>query len=422
MDTSVYIMAGGSGTRLAPLSLDFNNCLPKQFLAFVSDKTMLQETVLRVPDGCPISIISEKRFEDIVKTQLENVEIEADIISEPFGCNTAAAVLLGCLYDYKKNNDLDRVLFFMPADHIMETIEFFDVFSKAARVAYDSEKIVTIGIVPNRPETGYGYIKVKKNSSISNELNNEIIKDNSEELLKTSYHCDVEKFVEKPDFNTAKKYVESGSYLWNAGIFAFKIKTIFEAMKKNIPKMYNLLFSIKDNLSLENVEKIYTEIKEKGLNISIDYAVMEFEALNGNMLLIPASDDLEWNDVGGWLALEKYLKLDDYDNAIYSENGKINSVLSRENLIFNYLNKNIVLEKCDNLLVVLTENGCLISSKKSANRAKEIIAGIQNDHKYDIIDSENIIVKNTSSDYLFVIGVENMRIENTDECLTIREK
>jgi mannose-1-phosphate guanylyltransferase len=352
---------------LAPLSLTSPGKLPKQFLALVGAKTMLQETVERVPAGNEIVIIPEKHYEKEVQDQVGET---CQILSEPFGCNTAPAIGLAALDALEQTKDENTILFFMPADHIMEKSVFQKYFNLAVEQATKTDKIITIGIKPERPEPGYGYIKVKDNNPVAA----------------------VAGFVEKPDLATAEKYLADGNYFWNAGIFCMKIKTILAALKKDAPQISAALEKINLKVDLQTeIARGYTNIKNNKQNISIDYAVMEKEA--ENMLLIRAGEELEWNDVGGWEALAKY-NLPDKNN----------------NLILNYLKCTVELNNCRELLVVTSDNGILVTSRGLGQRAKEIIPGILSGKKIDQIATAGLTIENSSALYVGIIGLNNLRI------------
>lgn len=379
MQIITVILAGGSGTRLAPLSLTGPGKLPKQFLALVGQKTMLQETMDRIPKGSDVIIIPETRFADVVKAQVGK---QAEILSEPFGCNTAPAVGLAARYALEKWGNEDAVLFFMPADHMLNAKIFKTYFEQATIAAYTTGKIVTLGITPTRPETGYGYIKSKPTDDPA--------------------LCPVERFVEKPNLATAEKYIAEGNYYWNAGIFAMKIKTILTALEKDAREIAERLSQIDfhtSDLQFEIARK-YEEIKEIKKNISIDYAVMEKEAKN--LLLIPADKALSWNDVGGWVALSEYVKPD-----------------KNNNLVLNYLNDQVNLNSCRDLLVVTSENGTLITTQELAARAKDIIPGITAGKSLETLDCTKVQAANTSGKYLGIIGLKNTTVNHTPGQLTI---
>lgn len=372
----VFILAGGSGTRLAPLSLTSPGKLPKQFLALVGNKTMLQETIERVPAGNKIVIVPEKHYEAEVLKQGGNA---CAVLSEPFGCNTAPAIGLSALYALEQTKDENTILFFMPADHIMDCPSFQKYFKLAVAQAEKTNKIITIGIQPTRPETGYGYIKVKDKNSVA----------------------EVAGFVEKPDQATAEKYLADGNYFWNAGIFCMTIKTILAALQKDAPLIFEHLKKI--DLTKDPSAEIlreYTEIKKLKQNISIDYAVMEKEA--DNMFLIRAGKELEWNDVGGWIALAKYNPPD-----------------KKNNLIFNYSHKRIKLKNCQDFLLVVSANGIFVTTQKLGQRAKEIIPGIFNGKTAEQIDCLNTIIENTTALYVGALGLKNCRIIYDGENLMV---
>jgi len=399
MLSAVFIMAGGSGTRLAPLSLTTPGNLPKQFLSLVGQDTLLQKAITRIPEKTAITIVPELKYEKEVLKQAQDINITVTSLSEPFGCNTAPAILLSAYYALNNGANEDTVLFFMPADHLMNDDTFRETFEKAITIAERSEKIVTIGIKPERPETGYGYILTDKDKNKDLRIENEL---------------PVLQFVEKPDLATAEKYVKSGDYYWNAGIFAFKVKTILQAMENDAPEIFSVLSEIKDNLTIDNISRQYTKIKEAEANISIDYAVMEKEA--SNMLLIPADTSLEWNDVGNWVSLEKYLNKDEHDNH-FSDH--IDFIDSGHNTVLNYLDISITLNHCTSILVVATKNGILICPKELAQRAKEIIPGIEAGKKEEMTDCEHVLIKNSTETYIGIIGLANAAVEYDNKKLLI---
>ncbi len=378
MKTFVFVLAGGSGTRLAPLSLTAPGKLPKQFLALVGKKTMLQETVDRIPAGNEIVIVPEKHYEQAVQ---EQVGAKIKIIAEPFGCNTAPAIGLSAFYALKQTRDENTVLFFLPADHIMDKTAFQKYFKIAVEQAVQTQKIITLGIKPDRPETGYGYIKVKTAAEITA----------------------VDSFVEKPDLKTAEKYLADGNYFWNAGIFCMTVKTILNALRNDAPVIYDCLKKIDLSNDLQpEIAREYAGIKQAKQNISIDYAVMEKEAQN--MLLIKVGTELEWNDVGGWVALEKYYPAD-----------------KNNNLIFNYLDLQINLHDCRDLLVVTSENGILVTTQVLGQRAKEIIPGITAGKNNELIDSPGTALNNSSKLYVGCIGLDSYQIDCENNKLSIKK-
>ena len=209
------IMAGGKGTRFWPKSTEEK---PKQFLNLIGKRTMIQETFSRIHDKIStdkIFVVTSKRYVNLVKEQLPELSIK-NIIVEPEGRNTGPCILLASLYIKRIYPDTNIVV--LPSDHIISNIENFNNTIQTANdyLKINNKSIITIGIKPNRPETGYGYIKCFNDKTLLNNMN--IVK--------------VEKFEEKPDLEKAKKYLKSGKYLWNAGMFIFNVNYMLEEMQK----------------------------------------------------------------------------------------------------------------------------------------------------------------------------------------------
>ena len=395
-----FILAGGSGTRLAPLSLTSEGKLPKQFLALAKRRTMLQEAVNRIPKDIPMVIIPEEKYKEEVAKQTEGL---IDIIAEPFGCNTATAVGLAAVYALQKGYSEKTVLFIVPADHYMDTRYFRKYFDPAVEGAAKG-RIVTIGITPDRPETGYGYIKTNKKMQT---------------IFGQQPLYEVVSFEEKPDVRTAARYLESGEYFWNAGIFALTIEKALSSLATDSPVIFQAVQHIKEALGTpqeaEVMRKEYQAIKEAKANISIDYAVMEKEAKN--MYLLPADTKLDWNDVGGWVALEQYLKADDKGNRAYN---KIEFIDCNNVQAMNYrLEHQIKIKNMSELVVVDTDNGLLICPKAESQRAKEIIPGLESKQKEILIDSSNNELKNSSDTPIALIKCEGLKIDYSREKLSL---
>ena len=247
------IMAGGKGTRFWPKSTEEK---PKQFISLVEERTMIQLTIDRIKKMLPIEkifIATGEKYVDLVKEQIPELP-NKNIIMEPIGRNTAPCILLATLYIKQIYNNCNIAV--LPSDHLIENEEeFLNTIQTADEfVNKNIESIVTIGIEPNRPETGYGYIKYSK------ENNNKVIK--------------VDKFVEKPNLETAEKYLASKEYLWNAGMFIFNANYMLKELNKNYNSGYELLKllpSIEDESYKEKLNEMYPKCEK----ISIDYAVME---------------------------------------------------------------------------------------------------------------------------------------------------
>lgn len=338
------IMAGGIGSRFWPQSTEKK---PKQFLNLVGEKTMIQMTYDRISklvDKNKIFIVTNKKYVDLVREQINNIDDE-NIIIEPSSKNTAPCILLSSLYI--KNIYPDANIVVLPSDHIIANEnKFIDTLKLANDYLNNtnSESIVTIGVTPNRPETGYGYIKCLNKTNLDN-----VVK--------------VEKFVEKPDFDTAKQYLNDGNYLWNAGMFIFNVNYMLKELNKNLPSEYELLSSL-PNISDDSYNKRLDEKYSKCTNISIDYAVME---KSDNIYTIPS--DFGWDDVGTWQSLERYCDKDLNENI--GRGSEIDFVNSTNCVVYG-LNKKIILLNVDNLFVTEGEDVIIITKKESIDSVKNL--------------------------------------------------
>ena len=330
------IMAGGKGTRFWPKSTENK---PKQFLNLVGNKTMIQETFERITrkiHSSKIFVVTCEKYKKLVMEQLPDLS-EKNIILEPVGRNTASCILLASIYIKQIYNNANIAVF--PSDHIISNVdEFVNILDTANNFVEANKKaIVTIGIKPDRPETGYGYIKCLDNE---NDLNNvSIIK--------------VEKFVEKPDLETAKKYLDEGKYLWNAGMFIFNCDFMLSELKKNLEKNYNLLINLPDI----NSKDYYKELKkayEQCEAISIDYAVME---KCNDIYVIPS--EFGWDDIGTWKSLQRYIKPDNESNII---KGDVKIYNSSNNVIYAG-NKKVMLMGIDDIFLIDSDDVIVIGKK-----------------------------------------------------------
>lgn len=336
------ILSGGSGTRLWPLSRGQH---PKQFLPLVSQKTMVQETMLRLSGvgdlNPPIAVCNEDhRF--MMAEQLWEINIKPEtIILEPVGKNTAPAVTMAAL----SANSADEVLLILPADHVITEIATFHHAIAQAETLAKQGLLVTFGIVPTHPETGYGYI----------------MKDSLQ--LGDAYK--VAAFVEKPDLITANNYVNSGDYLWNSGMFAFTAGAFLQELEKFNPEMLSVckqaLAAAKTDLDFTRLDKITFARCPAD---SIDYAVME---KTDKAAVIPL--DAGWNDVGSWSALWDVTDKDSFGNAII---GDVLTVDTKNSYIYAE-NKLVTVIGVENIIVVETKDAVMIASKDQVQDVKKIV-------------------------------------------------
>lgn len=330
------IMAGGRGTRFWPLSTEEK---PKQFLNLLGNDTMLQMTVNRIKPIIPIErifVCTIKRYENIVKEQLPELS-HKNIIIEPEGRNTAPAITLSAFIIEKYFKDSSMIV--LPADHLIKEEEKFRrmILKADSFIEENPESIITLGITPDRPETGYGYIKCNMKCDLK-ELN----------VLK------VDSFVEKPDKKSAQKYLSDGRYLWNSGMFIWKSSKILNEIKKYSFNTYNALSEI-ENVDEEEMQVLVDRKYGETEAISIDYAVLE---KSEDIFVIYG--EIGWDDIGTWKAIERYKDKDKDDNIIQ---GDIRVIESESNIVLNN-NKKLVLIGIKNVMTMETDDSIYIVDKK----------------------------------------------------------
>jgi mannose-1-phosphate guanylyltransferase len=361
----VIIMAGGRGERFWPVSREKT---PKQLLSLLGDRTFLQQAVDRVLPLVPLRnvfIITNEVQAPAVRKQLPKLPKE-NIIAEPMGRDTTAAVTLGAAVVGARSTT--GVMAVLPADHVIpEEKKFQQVLSDAFDLAGRGRAIVTIGIKPTEPATGYGYISVGEALPAPQGVKS----------YKTNFFR-AEQFVEKPNFDKALEYVNSGRYRWNAGMFIWSFVTITEGLQKHQPEMYAACqrwFKVAGTPAKLNkiLAKEYPELKK----ISIDFALME-HAQN----VIVADGAFEWDDLGSWTALGRHLKADPEGNCSV---GDFIHVDGARNIVFDARTKDrrtpIAIVGLRDSILVQTDDAVLLAHKSQAQKVKELVKRLGEDPK-----------------------------------------
>ena len=341
------ILSGGSGTRLWPLSRKLH---PKQFIELMGKTTLFQEAILRLPESIenPLIICNEEhRF--LAAEQLRKINKEPkNIILEPVGRNTAPAIALAALKSIKESED--AILLVLSADHLIQDMDKFHQAIALATKQAEQNKLVTFGIAPNKIETGYGYIKAN--------------------ISKNKNYYDIDEFVEKPDYKTAKKYVDSGGYFWNSGMFMFKASVYLSELEKYEPE---ILSACQKSCQTEFYDLDFIRLNEQEFlkcpSQSIDYAVME-KTKNASMVIL----DANWSDVGSWTALWDSQVKDNDDNLVVGD-----VILDKvsDTYVHSTSNRLVSVIGLSDLIVVDTQDAVLVTNKEHAQDVKNIVEKIK---------------------------------------------
>jgi mannose-1-phosphate guanylyltransferase len=319
----VVLMAGGVGVRFWPYS---RNAKPKQFLDVMgTGRSLLQSTYDRFAAICPkenIYVVTHQEHSHLVHDQLPELQ-QSQILAEPMRKNTTACIAYASYRIYEQNKD--AVIVVSPSDHlILKEEEFHEIILKTADQAKDQDKLLTIGIKPTRPETGYGYIQFLPDKKTVKK---------------------VKTFTEKPELALAKKFIESGDFVWNSGIFIWGVQAILKAIQEHLPEMAEVFDECKSSFNTpdeaEAIEKAYAQCK----SVSIDYAVMEKAT---NVYVCPG--DFTWSDLGSWASIHDISPKDEHNN-----------VTKGKTLMYDTRNSIIRASSPDKLIVVQGLNGYLVA-------------------------------------------------------------
>ncbi|CAM2938497.1 mannose-1-phosphate guanylyltransferase [Paenibacillus sediminis] len=346
MTTTCVIMAGGKGERFWPKS---RTHLPKQFLNISGNKSMIQQCIERLQKFIPIEqifIITNELYAELIKAQIPTLP-DDNIIIEPVGRNTAPCVGLASIIIEEKFPDSTMIV--LPSDHIIkDENEFINILKTGVEVSGQGKHLVTLGITPTYPETGYGYI----------ESTDQTIYLNNMKIHK------VNKFVEKPNLEKATAYIEDGNYYWNSGIFVWRTSVIREYIRELLPDMHDLLETMKVAFQTSDRNSVIRSEFPKMPDQSIDYGIMEKAE---NIFVIPCI--FGWDDVGSWTALERINDVDDNGNVI---RGNILN-LDTKGCIIESNGKLIATLGVEDLIIVETDDVTLICKKDKAQDIKSLI-------------------------------------------------
>lgn len=354
------ILSGGSGTRLWPLSRSLH---PKQFIELVNETTPFQDTILRLPEGIgnPTIVCNEEhRF--LVAEQMRQININSNgIILEPIGKNTAPAIALAALNLI--NNGKDQLMLVLSADHIIEDNTAFHKSIKVAKSLAEDNKLVAFGVVPIKAETGYGYIEID-----TGDANN---------------YYKIKSFKEKPNKNIAQKYLDSGNYLWNSGIFMFKASVYLKNIEKFEPDIIN---ACKKSIQVENKDLDFIRLNNneflKCPDKSIDYAVMEHTQ---DSIVVRLNSS--WTDIGSWANLyntkDKDINGNSIEGDVILDNVKDSYIYSSNRLVSAL--------GLSNLILVDTQDALLVADKNHISNLSEIVKKLKDENRYEVENHRKVL-------------------------------
>lgn len=354
MKITAVIMAGGRGERFWPKS---RNNRPKQFLSLTSDgETMIQKTVKRLSplvDAQDVFIVTNAAYTDLVCDQLPDVPKE-NILAEPCARNTAPCIAFAAAVINRKYDD--AVMLVLPSDHLIGYEDIYiSTLKKAVSIAEEDKNLVTIGITPTYPETGYGYINFGKEAGAGYE---------------------VERFVEKPDLPTAKQYLASGKYLWNSGMFVWKISSIMDNLRILMPDIYEGAVRIGEAFGTSEFTEVLVKEFSAFRSESVDFGIMEKA---DNIYTIPGS--FGWDDVGSWLAVERINETDDAKNYI---DGDVIAIDSERTTVCGG-KRLIAAIGVEDVIIVDTDDVLLVCSKNNTQDVKKVIAQLKEQGRTDLV-------------------------------------
>lgn len=350
------IMAGGIGSRFWPVSRTNH---PKQFIDFFGvGKTLIQSTYDRFLKIClpeNIFIVTNEIYVDLVREQLPHIS-DNQILAEPLMRNTAPCISYGAM----KIAELDpkAVIIVSPADHTVTNVDsFVSAIDQCVTAAEQNDVLITLGIKPNRPDTGYGYIQFEEDTLVSNE-----------EIHR------VKTFTEKPNLELAKSFIQSGDFLWNAGIFIWSVNAINKSLKKHLPEMFELFQQGKTLYNTPKEKKFIANAYQQCTNISIDFGIMEKAS---NVYVLPA--DFGWSDLGTWASIYEKAQKDYVGNAVMPSEQVM--MYDSSNCMVNVpKDKLVILQGLHDFIIVESNNTLLVCPRSEEQNIKNIVADVKNNY------------------------------------------
>jgi mannose-1-phosphate guanylyltransferase len=345
------IMAGGIGSRFWPISRTSH---PKQFIDILgTGKTLIQQTYNRFLKICPqenIYIVTNEIYSDLVKEQLPGIG-DQQILTEPVMRNTAPCVAYGC-YKIESLNP-DAAIVVAPSDHlILDEPAFVATIEKSLQTATDNDCLVTLGIKPSRPDTGYGYIQY------------------TDKIINNDFHK-VKTFTEKPTLEIAKTFIQSGDFLWNAGIFVWSAKAIVSAFGKYLPDMHDIFADARSVYNTDEEKQYVHTAYQQCTNISIDYGIMEKA---GNVYVLPS--EFGWSDLGTWASIYQLAEKDYVGNAVIPSDKVI--MYDSSNCMVNVPEgKLVIIKGLHDFIVVESNNTLMISPRSEEQGVKQVVADVK---------------------------------------------
>jgi len=343
------VLAGGSGTRLWPYS---RQKLPKQFLGIGGSKSLLEATVERLsPHILPKDVLIVTNH-DHAKGEAYKILSDYQTLLEPVGRNTAAAIALSAAFLQEFNDD--PIMVVLPADHLIEDVKEFHVVLEKAILAAEKGALVTFGIKPTRPDTGFGYIKSCLSRGCARGL-------------------EIEKFVEKPDLLTAERYLDEGGYFWNSGMFVWKSSRILAEIKEHLPNVFKIVEQIRAEWRLgSDKQKSISKFFPSMPDISIDYGVLE-KVVDTDSQLLVFPCEIAWSDVGSWDAVYEMLPKDEQDNALV---GNV-IALDCQNTMIHSTHRLVTAVGLDGVCVVETPDAIFVCNRDETQNVRDVVAELK---------------------------------------------